>query len=455
LRVARVENAGTLTSEPHWSAVALVTVAYDDGGRDTLNVPISVWTEAADELEHAFIGEVHGPGGEREFVYDALHDKTVTDAWLQLLLDDSSLTGIVATLGPGVTADDLPLGAASLVMTAEQSNSSVVFGDVALLKVFRRVEHGRNPDIEVHEALGASNGAHIARLLGWYAADWRDQDGTGDPGSGDPGRGDPGSGDPGNGDIAMLQAFLRSATDGWSLAQISVRDLFAEADLHADEVGGDFAAESYRLGVATAETHAALAAALPTAVYGAADLARLAEAMRQRLAEAARDVPELAPYEPGLAAVFDAVAALDGAVPVQRIHGDLHLGQVLRTTHRWVMLDFEGEPAKSIEARTAPDSPLRDVAGMLRSFDYAARHHLVTIAADTQIAYRATEWVTRNVDAFCAGYAQASGADPREQAVLLAAYEADKAVYETVYEARNRPSWLPVPLQAVERLAAG
>jgi maltokinase len=436
--VAHVENAGTLTTEPHWSAVALVTVAYDDGGHDTLNVPISVWNEPGEDLDHALIGEVHDEDGGRRYVYDALHDKSVTDAWLQMLLTEDSKSGLDANLGPGVNAEDLPLGEASLVMTAEQSNTSVVFGDIALLKVFRRVEHGRNPDIEVHAALGASDSAHIARLLGWYSATWHDA----------------ASGASGSGDIAMLQAFLRSATDGWSLAQISVRDLFAEADLHADEVGGDFAAESHRLGVATAETHAALAAALPTGAYGSAELQQLSDAMRARLADAVRDVPELQQYESSLSAVFDAVAAVGRTVPIQRIHGDLHLGQVLRTTYRWVMLDFEGEPAKSIGDRAALDSPLRDVAGMLRSFDYAARHHLVTMPADPQIVYRANEWVSRNVDAFCAGYAEASGSDPRDEAVLLAAYEADKAVYETVYEARNRPTWLSVPLQAIERLAA-
>jgi maltokinase len=434
--VTSAVDLGWLRREAPAVRILLVTVAYDDGDTETYQLPLVHHSGPVETLMHVFVGEGTDEKGERVHVFDALHDKEATALWWGGIEESTSGDGLV--FHRNETATELPEGGPSLVVGAEQSNTSMIFGDTAILKVFRKVSPGLNPDIEIHAALAAAGSTHIARPLGWLEGRWpATLEGTGATAS-----------------LGMAQIFLRDATEGWELAKASVRDLYGEADLHADEVGGDFAGEAARLGTATAEVHVALAAALGTATLERKELVALADGMRDRLDRAATEVPELAEYADALRGAFEELATFDGEVPVQRVHGDFHLGQVLRALEGWKLLDFEGEPSRPLAERRSFDSPAKDVAGMLRSFDYAARHLLLDYRADAQREYRATEWADRNRDAFCDGYAAASGRDPRTDAVVLRAFEIDKAVYEVVYEARNRPTWLSIPMSAIHRLAA-
>lgn len=376
-----------------------------------------------DRFEHVLIGGTDG-----QFAYDALHDAEVTALVLRNIADSAGVGALEFIAEAGAVIDT---GAHPLVIGAEQSNTSVVYGNSSILKVFRRLEPGLNPDAEVHRALQKIGSAHIAPALGVIEGPVAGQRTT----------------------LALLTGFFANSAEGWSMATASVRDLMAEGDLRADEVGGDFASEASRLGRAVAEIHADLATAFGTAELDPADTGDLIAAMVASAEAVAGHVPSVAEHLPAIRAAFAravTAGAADGGIRIQRIHGDLQLGQTLRTLIGWAIIDFEGEPSKPLAQRRAMNSPLRDVAGMLRSFDYAANHS--GGQSDSQHAYRAHEWAVRNRAAFCDGYTKVAGYDPRDAAALLGAFELDKAVYEVAYEHGHRPTWEPIPLQAVVRL---
>jgi len=377
-------------------------------------------------LRHARIG----PSGDGRQAYDALHDADLTKPLLAGIAADETIGSLQLRIMPGASFET---GLDSLVLSAEQSNTSLVFGEESILKVFRRLSPGPNPDLEVTTALARLGSSHIAEPFGWMETRL---DGV-------------------STSLAILSRYLRLASDGWSLAATSVRDLYAMEDstgdgVRAAEAGGDFAGEAHRLGIATAEVHADLAEAFGTDEVGTDALGELTEQMYRKLDMAVAAVPELGRYTEMIGDAYSSLAKLTGPFPVQRVHGDYHLGQVLRTTGSgWVVLDFEGEPATPLAQRRARSSPLRDVAGMLRSFDYAARHQLIGHPEQVTLNAVASDWVRRNASAFCAGYAEAGGPDPDANDILLRALQLDKAVYEVLYEARHRPSWLQIPLDSL------
>ncbi|MER7504134.1 phosphotransferase [Nonomuraea pusilla] len=397
----------------------LVAGVWQEGSRERYQILLGERSELPDRLGHALIGTLGGT-----YLYDAVHDSDLMGLLLAGMAGDESRGGIRMRHVPGVEIDTTPK---SLVLGAEQSNTSLVFGDSYICKLFRRLIPGVNPELEIVTALAERHAPHIARPYGWIETEL---DGAATT-------------------LAIMQEYLCTANDGWDLALASVRDLYAcMPEISAADAGGDFAAESLRLGVATARVHKELAEAFPTGVIQCHEVKRMAEGFRQRLRRAMTEVPALRPHADAVEAAYHKVDQLAAEVRVQRVHGDYHLGQVMRTPTEWVVLDFEGEPGQPLAERTALYSPLRDVAGMLRSFDYAARHLLADNPRAAELEPRAEEWADRNRMAFLDGYIEGGGAVTARDAALLHAFELSKAVYEVVYEARNRPSWVPIPLAA-------
>ncbi|MFF3332558.1 maltokinase [Streptomyces sp. NPDC002888] len=372
-------------------------------GGDCYQLLIGVQEHLSPRLGRALIGRAESGPFAGLTVYDALLDPRSAHLLLERLRHPGTLGPLHFHSDPAVP---LPSGLAPRLLDAEQSNTSLVYGDAFILKVFRRIQPGVNPDLEVPVALAEQGCGRVPAPVAWFRTT-QPQEAT----------------------LGVLQPFLPDASDGWTLA------------LHALSRGEDFTAEAHELGRATADVHLALAAAFPGGDPDGGGA--MATAMTERLEAAALAVPALRPFVSGLRTAFAALVACDPGPSAQRIHGDLHLGQVLRAGREWFVIDFEGEPSRPLAERRSVHSPVRDIAGMLRSFDYAARQRR---------PWR-PEWARRCREAYCAGYAVRAGWDPRKKHALLRAYETDRAVYEVLYEARHRPAWLPVPMAAIERLA--
>ncbi|PRY11789.1 maltokinase N-terminal cap-like domain-containing protein [Kineococcus rhizosphaerae] len=393
-----------------------------DAAHTVYSVPISVRPAPDPDLAHALVGELPDVDGAPAWIYDGPHDPTWTRALLTLVAAEegagSTTFGVHGHSAEGGLP--VPAGLRTKVLSGEQSNTSIVVsadeGETPLIaKVFRVLSAGDNPDVVVQTALADAGCGRVPRPSGWVDGQWTGTDGS-----------------LAVGHFAHVTEFLAGSQDAWRVATAAV------------EQGRDFSAQARELGRATAEVHAVLAAELPTEPATPERLAALADGLLERVAWACTAVPALHDVAAAARARVDAVRHVTHAPALQRVHGDYHLGQVLHSAARgWVLLDFEGEPLRPLAERSLPDLALRDVAGMLRSFDYAA----------STVPEPGT-WGARCREAFLDGYSAVAGSDPRtgDQAVLLAALELDKALYEVVYEARNRPDWLRIPLDAVHRL---
>ena len=400
-------------------------VLYTEGAAERYQVLVGLDHHAPTMHPSSMLGQltVHG----RELVaYDALVDTRLRQLLLTLITAGVDLDGVHFRCStPSVLGDgrhDRP--ASSRLLEVEQSNTSIVYDERFILKVFRRLQPGVNPDLEIPRLLARQGFGGLAAPVGWVES--------------------------AESTLAVLKPFFAGSTEGWQLA------LQRTHAWHSGDGTADFGEEARALGAVTADMHLALVEALPTSHAGPDELQDLRTRRQDELTQTLELVPGLRSLEGGIRAVFEAAERDFGGVHLQRVHGDLHLGQVLRLrTGGWVVLDFEGEPARPVEERLAPDSPLRDVGGMLRSFEYAAFHPLVTGSKTDEAA--ATAWAAQARAAYLDGYWRAMAGTarlPRDPQALLRAFELEKALYEVRLEAGYRPGWLPIPLGGVARLVA-
>jgi maltokinase len=399
--------------------------------------------ELPEELAGANIGAL--PDG--SIAYDGAADPELTAILLHGIAAGRTAGPLRFAAEPGAIIDETAPGR---TLPALASNTSVVFGDKAILKLLRRPFSGHHPDLEVPAALARNGSRLVAPPLGWIEMGG---DGTGAEGE--------------SVVLAILSVYFPGSTDAWSLAIASL-----------NEPEPDFALQARQLGEATGRLHAELADAFGTSVLSRRALADLTDAMQTELTQAMRVVPALRQHEVAVRSRYAALAEPGTEVAIQRIHGDYHLAQVLgtgraghagddppgprrarprgddppATPRRWVVLDFEGEPSVPLARRRAYAPALRDVAGMLRSFDYAAKREALRRPDDRRFADASTAWTRRCQHAFWSGYSQVGGVGrglPSRVGPLLRALTLQKAVYEAVYEARHRPDWLPIPLAAI------
>jgi predicted trehalose synthase len=427
--------------------IHMLTARSGDGSRITYQVPLTYRAQREPTLEHALIGVFEHPVLGDRWVYDGPHDPAFVTALLRLLnggragSDDGRPGGAVGIMQ---RAEPPPTGPAR-VLTGEQSNTSIIVdptaADAVIVKLFRVLQAGTNPDVVVQTRLAAVGCDRVPRPVGWIEGSWIAPGPSGATADGSLSVSVT-DGELVSGHLAYACEFIRGGEDAWRVA------------CRAVEAGQSFAGPARELGVATALVHTALTGAMPTRQADAALAGRLADGLAGRVRWAVGLVPGLEPYAAAALAAVDAVRSLHHVPALQQVHGDYHLGQVLASGRGWVLLDFEGEPLRPMADRLEPDLALRDVAGMLRSFDYAAGHATVELATDDPRAQAAADWAAQARDAFLAGYAAAAGHDPRADGELLRALELDKAMYEVVYETLNRPTWVAIPLSAVRRLAS-
>ena len=435
-------DAGIIEDGPPALVIAIVTVR--SGGVENLyHLPLLV-----DE-----------DGGSR----DAFEEPDRLRVLGDLMAHGSSIKGdhgVFQFGGPSLDPSNPPGAVSARTLAADQSNTSLVLDEQTILKSFRRVAVGRNPDLELTRLLTTEGFMNIPAHLGEITYEGEEQDG------------------PFQIDLGLAQQFIADGVEGWTDTLQRLRELYEAVDPADANEDIPFLIEERakvlldrigELGEATAGLHVTLGReqtdpdlAPETAEQHDLDAwAASASSALSRLAQ--RDLVELRPLVAGIEERIARVTHIEEPGKRTRIHGDYHLGQVLHSTRGWLILDFEGEPARSLDERRAKHSPLKDVAGMLRSFSYAASSVMFDLAADDEGAWArlepwGSEWERLARDRYLHGYLTKSheGAflpgDRSSQMALLDFFEIDKALYELGYELNHRPDWVRIPLRGIRHV---
>jgi maltokinase len=416
-----------LREEEPYLVLALVSAKFPEGTHDLYQLPVGIRPES-DGWSESVIAEVDG-----WTVYDGLTDPIHARELLKRMRESSVARagGSTLTFRWAANGQRPPDEGEVRPMGVEQSNSSMVFADELVLKTFRRVEPGVNPELELLRFLTEHGFENIAQLAGWYEYGGRLVDST----------------------LGILQDFLPGATDGWKLA---LEEVPRDPERFLERLG--------TLGEVTGQMHTVLGSDASDPAFapeepGSEAISLITADVDEQIERIFVGLPEdderLAPIASRAQDVRERLGQLSQigiGGRVIRTHGDYHLGQVMLTDKGWVVLDFEGEPARSLPERRQKRSPLRDVAGMLRSFAY------VGAAVELQDGAPVPEdWDQRAREVFLEGYFRAvepSLLPPSAEAVrkLLSVFELEKAVYELQYELDNRPDWVSIPVRSIMQL---
>ncbi len=419
-------DEGVVVSEDPPLFIALVQTRFATGNHELYQLPLT-FLPSGESSDYAPIATT-----EDWSAFDAISNPELTRDLLRRIAAEEVLEaedGVFSfhrVQGTGPISPDAPVRAIGV----EQSNSSIVFGDQIVLKVFRKLEPGINPELEVLQFLTRQQFANIAPLIGWYEYQGRLFAAT----------------------LGVAQRFFPRAIGGWELALDQI-----ESDPDA------LLTELRSLGTVTAEMHNALASDANDPAFAPEEPS--SEALSLLTATIDEDIERIFTRLPD----DERVAAIAGrgqdvreriAMRAQlgvggrsiRTHGDYHLGQTLSTPTGWVIIDFEGEPARPLFQRRQKQSPLRDIASMLRSFAYATSAVTIMrgVVAPEGFEQRARETFLEHYFARIDPALLPAGESG--VANLLSIFELEKAIYELQYELDNRPDWLPIPAAGIARL---